>query len=121
VAAALSDIHDLSTYPPFVRRVTAAVIKAAIDIGAEPYTGTQEQIARRALSSKVLQESDYWGDSFADGVAANPEVTADSDDGEIQWTVNGLWNAYAGAYVETPTPSMMGEQRASAAAVSVER
>lgn len=101
MATVLSDIADLGDDPTFTRRVTGAVITAAVDVGAEPYTGNQEQIARRALAQKALQESDYWGRAFADGVAANSAITASSSDSDIQWTVNGLWNAYAGAYVET--------------------
>jgi hypothetical protein len=97
VASVLSDINDLATWPPFLRRVTAAAIHAAVDVGAEAFDGTQYRIARRALALNVFGDTDIWGARFAWGVAANPVITAESSDGDIQFTVNSLWDALAGA------------------------
>jgi hypothetical protein len=100
VASALTDITDLGVHPTFIRRVTAAVVKAAVDIGAEAFSGLPNQILRRALATKVFEDTDLWGVRFSRGVAANPVITIDSTDGDIQFTVNSLWNAYAGAFPE---------------------
>jgi len=97
------DIHDLAQNPAFVRRVTAGAVHAAVDVGAEEYDGTQYKIMRRALSRSVITDADTWGAVFAWGVAANPVITVESSDGDIQYTVNSLWDAVAGAYQSTST------------------
>lgn len=95
---ALSDMTDLATWPPFVRRVTGAMLKAAVAVGAEAFDGTQYRIQRRALSVKVLEDSPLWGSRFAYAVAQNAAVTYSSNDGDIEFTVNSVWDAMAGAY-----------------------
>lgn len=103
MTAVLIDIADLADYPPFIRRVTAASVMAAVDVGSETYDGTQYRIMRRALATQVLKNAENWGSVFAWGVAANPAITADSPDSDIEFTVNSLWDALAGAYTEAAT------------------
>lgn len=100
MATVLADITDLAEHTTFDWRVTAAVIKAAVAVGAEPYDGTQYRIMRRALATKVFEDTASWGGRFAWGVAANPTITLDSDDDDLEFTVNSLWDAYAGAYAD---------------------
>jgi len=102
VASALIDITDLATYPTFIRRVTAAAIDAAVAVGAEPFDGTAYRIARRSLATDIFNDTDTWGKRFAWGVAANPVITTASSDADIQFTVNSLWDALAGAMQQTP-------------------
>lgn len=97
---ALTDQSDLAVYPPFVRKVTAAMVIAAIDVGAEPYDGTTYKLARRALVTNVLQDGPLWGSRFAYAVAANPVINVASTDSDIQFTVNSVWDAMAGAYAD---------------------
>lgn len=97
---ALADMNDLAVYPPFIRRVTAAMVSAAIAVGAEPFGGSQYSLARRALVTKVLEDPSLWGNRFAHAVASNVAVTAASNDGDIQFTVNSMWDAMAGAYAD---------------------
>lgn len=104
MSVVLTDIADLATYPGFIRKVTAAVVKSAIAIGNETYDGTQYRIMRRALATKVLEESDTWGTRFSWGVAANAAITRDSSDGDIEWTVASIWDGIAGAYQSEPAP-----------------
>jgi hypothetical protein len=101
---ALSDMTDLATWPPFVRRVTGAMMKAAVAVGNEEYDGTQYRIMRRALATKALEDTMLWGARFAYAVAANVAVTHDSNDGDIEFTVNSTWDAMAGAYVPAEEP-----------------
>ena len=101
MSAVLTEIADLALYPPFIRRVTSATVKAGVDVGAEVYDGTQYRIMRRALATQVLKRAETWGAVFAWGVAANAAVTAASSDSDIEWTVNSLWDGIAGAYTET--------------------
>ena len=94
----LSDMTDLATYPPFVRRVTGAMLKAAVAVGAETHDGSQYKIMRRALVTKTLEDAPLWGSRFAYAVASNPAITYSSNDGDIEFTVNSVWDSVAGAY-----------------------
>lgn len=95
---ALSDISDLATNPAFVRRVEGAALKAAVAVGAEAFDGSNYRLQRRALVKQVLENAPLWGARFSYAVAANPAVTVGSNDGDIEFTVNSVWDAMAGAY-----------------------
>lgn len=95
---ALSDMTDLATWAPFVRKVTAAALTAAVDVGAEEFDGTNYKLQRRALVKAVLEDPTLWGSRFAYAVAQNPAITFASSDNDIQFTVNSVWDAMAGAY-----------------------
>jgi hypothetical protein len=97
MAATLSEIAYLSTYPPFTTRVEAAVIQAAINIGAEADDGSQYETLRRALATNVLQRPMSYVDLFNAPVAANPVITNESTDSDLQFTVASVWDAIAGA------------------------
>jgi hypothetical protein len=95
----LSDIADLATWPPFVRRIQAAMVTAAKDVAAElePENPTPRSTLRRALSVNVFANLDDYTRRFAIGVATNPAITHASSDNDIQFTVNSIWDAVAGA------------------------
>lgn len=95
----LSEIADLATWPPFIRKVQAAMITAAKDVAAEaePESPTPRSQLRRALSVNVFADLDDYTRRFAVGVATNPVITYNSPDGDIQFTVNSIWDAVAGA------------------------
>lgn len=95
---ALSDMTDLATWPPFVRRVTAAMLKAAVAIGNEPFNGTAYKLARRALVIETLKDPVAWGIRFAYAVVSNPAITYASTDGDIEFTVASVWDPMAGAH-----------------------
>lgn len=101
---ALSDIADLAAHPAFVRIVTAATVKAAVEVGNEHYDGSQYKIMRRALASKVLGDAQDWGRVFAWAVAANPQITGDSPESDIEWVIASVWDPIAGAYPPEPAP-----------------
>ncbi|WP_146060467.1 hypothetical protein [Amycolatopsis sp. CA-128772] len=103
MASGLMDIHDLAQNPAFVRRVTASAVFAAVQVGGEEYDGSQYRIMRRALARNVVTDPETWGAVFAWGAAANPVIEIESVDGDIQYTVNSLWDAVAGAYQATST------------------
>jgi hypothetical protein len=100
----LNDGADLATHPGFIRRVTMAIVQAAVAIGNEPYDGTQYRIMRRALATEVQKEPEQWGKRLAWDVAANPAVAFDSPDDAIQYTITTFWDAVAGAYQSQPSP-----------------
>jgi hypothetical protein len=97
---ALSDMTDLATWPPFIRKVTAAAITAAENVGAEEFDGSNYKLQRRALVKQVLEDPALWGSRFAYAAAANPAINFGSTDNDIQFTVNSVWDAMAGAYQE---------------------
>lgn len=102
MAATLSETTDLVSWPPFKRKVAAAMIGAAVAVGNETVDSppTETQRKRHALSANVLREPDTWADNFAWAVASNVAITYASDDGDIQFTVNSVWNAVAGVEPE---------------------
>ena len=93
----LSDIADLAEWPPFVRRVRAAMISAAKDVGADADDGQDRTRLRRALSVNVILDPDTYARRFALVVASNPVINYGSTDDDIQFTVNSVWDAIAGA------------------------
>lgn len=97
MAVELDKIHDLSSWPPFVRRVESAMVKAATEVGAEPAEPTPRSQLRRALSVNVFTDLAGYADRFALAVAANPVINHESTDGDVQFTVNSVWDTIAGA------------------------
>lgn len=99
MAQELEGIADLATWPPFLRRVRAAMVKAATAVGAEQPdpANPDRSLHRRALSVNVFQELDDHERRFAIAVAANPVITHASIDGDIEFTVNSVWDTIAGA------------------------
>jgi hypothetical protein len=103
VADTLTGITDLATWPPFRRRVRAAMLVAAVAVGNErPVDGDPRSTLRRALSVNAFAYTDDYEGRFAAAVAANPVITGDSSDGDIEFTVNSVWDAIAGAPPATP-------------------
>lgn len=94
----LSGMADLATWPPFVRKVTAAMLKAAVAIGNEAFDGTNYRLMRRALVTKVLEDSTLWGARFAYAVVTNAAINYASTDQDIEFTIATVWDAMAGAY-----------------------
>jgi hypothetical protein len=104
MAATLDDIYSLANRSSFRERVYAAAVKAAVDVAAETPDPSERSRLRRALSARILENRgniDYAA-LFAVAVAANPVITQSSTDGDVQFTVNSVWDAMAGA--EPPAP-----------------
>lgn len=86
----------------FIARVQVAAVKAARDISGEAFGGdgqpTEAQHEKRAAwAYAVLHNPRHHAELLAWGVAAGGVITAESVDGDIEWTVNSLANDYAGA------------------------
>lgn len=102
MAATLEDIFLLARRTSFVERIQAAVAKAAVAVAAETPDLSERSRLRRALSVKVLENSEEYASRFALAVATNPVITQASTDSDVEFTVNSMWDAIAGA--EPPTP-----------------
>lgn len=93
----LDEIAQLATTTSFRERVQAAMVKAAVAVGAEQEDGTPRGTFRRSLSVRVLEDPNRWAPRFAWGVATNGVINHDSSASDIEFTVNSLWDAFAGA------------------------
>lgn len=104
MAATLVEIYLLANMSSFKERVYAAAVKAAVDVAAEAPDVSERSRLRRALSARILEnrEGIDYPSLFAVAVAANPVITQASSDNDIQFTVNSVWDAMAGA--EPPAP-----------------
>lgn len=91
----------------FRQQVLLAMVTAAVAIANEPVE-TPLHAARAVLATQVVAEPYRFLTSFALSVASNPAITAASNDGDVQFTVNSIWNAHALVFyvapVEAPVP-----------------
>lgn len=88
----------------FQARVRQAVITAAVQILADRPANTPQAIAlhkqRAGLAHSMLADPLAKQRAWAYAVASNTAIAPDSNDGDIQWTVNAMWNAMAGVILE---------------------
>lgn len=96
--ASFSESAYLAGYPDFMDRVRVAMVTAATQIGEETSDVTTDHFRlRRALSVNVLGDPVGWAPRFALAVVTNPAISLASSDSDIQFTVNSVWDAIAGA------------------------
>jgi hypothetical protein len=92
--------RDLSKDSGFIDRVAVAAVEAAINITSESRK-TPNHLNRAALARKVLMSPRRWGELMAIAVAVNGTINAkhakseEIPDGDIQFVVASLWDAYA--------------------------
>lgn len=79
----------------FISRVQFAMMKAAIAVQAES-SGAANHTNRSGYARSVLNDPNRYGPLFAQGVVTNAAITDTSSDSDIEFTVNSLWDAYAG-------------------------
>jgi hypothetical protein len=88
---------QLARYDGFRDRVLLAAVQAATQVSAEEPSGDQRKDDLRAtLATNVLNDPEGYRDRFSWAVAQNPAITFASNDGDIQFTVNSLWDGLAG-------------------------
>lgn len=106
----LTDTAQLVKDPGFNARVTAAIVTAAQQISGEEMTAGHETYydKRAQLALEVLRAPVQKTSSFVWGVAVNPTIVASgtaASDGDIQFTVNSVWDDIAGIRSgEAPPP-----------------
>jgi len=90
---------NMARDPRFIAQVRQACITSAIAISAEINT-TANHTNRANYSKQVLAAPDYYAPIIAQGVANNSTIAAEAIgavvDSDVQFTVNSIWNAYAG-------------------------
>ncbi len=98
----LRSAHVLAGLAPFRARVQVAAVKAAVDVAAEADT-VANHAKRVQLANQVLMSPARWGEIMAESVAVNGTILAQAmadqvvPDGDIEFVVASLWDAYAGS------------------------
>lgn len=92
---AFTDQYTLAQDVTFRGRIQVAVVKSAIAVQAESPSGVPNHSARAALAASVLHDPTGYAALFAQGVVTNGSITEASPDGDLEFTVNSMWDAYA--------------------------
>lgn len=92
---AFLDQAELAVTTTFQNRVRHAMVKVAIAIQAED-GATLNHANRSSYARAVLNDPNRHAPLFAQGVVTNATITAASSDGDIEFTVISIWDAYAG-------------------------
>jgi hypothetical protein len=93
--------RQLAQNQAFQDRVRVALVTAAVNLLAEDPT-TANHNRRASFANRVLMGPGPWGAIIAEAVAVNTTIAASAangdeiPDGDIQFVVNGLIDAYAG-------------------------
>jgi hypothetical protein len=88
----------LAGHPDFVARVAVAIAKSAVAIGNETLDPADAfAVLRHALATKVLNDPVTWQAPWARAVTSNAAIEFGSLDSDIEYTVNSMWSAMAGA------------------------
>lgn len=90
-----SEQAELASQYVFTRRVRQAMIKSAVAVMAED-AETANHTARATFAQTALHEPERTAAIMALGVVTNAVITSESTDSDIEFTVNSMWNAYAG-------------------------
>lgn len=90
-----SEQHALATDEEFIKRVKMAMVKSAIYIANED-TATAGHAQRAQYAQAALANPESAARNMAYGVASNAVISAESSDSDIEFTINSVWNAYAG-------------------------
>lgn len=97
---ALIDQINTANDQTFKNRVAMAVLIAAKDVAGEvkdPGTTDAQEAKRLALANQIVTSGLINLDHWARLVTTNLTITLESTDGDIQFTVNSLWDDVSGA------------------------
>jgi hypothetical protein len=96
ISMSFQSASELAQDPVFQNRVQIAVIIAAKDITSETDTGMVAHAKRQTRAVSVLNYPQAHLIPWALAVASNPSITDQANDGDIQFTVNSLWDGMSG-------------------------
>lgn len=92
-----ADQAYLAQHPGFRDRVRVAMIKTAVAVGSDLDDGSETSRLRRAHTVNVLSDQDAWASRYAWAVVSNGAISFASSDSDIEFTINSMFNALAGA------------------------
>lgn len=91
---AATDQFALAVDSEFRQRTLILMVKVALQVQAEdPQTANHAE--RSALAYRCLYDPDGMARLFALAVAANPAVLPGAPDGDIEFSVSAVWDAFA--------------------------
>jgi len=94
---AFLDAYALSNDPDFRKRITIAIAKSATNVVGEASSGNPiKDRKRKDLGVGILNSPSAYVERFAIAVATNPVINTDSTDGDIEFTVNSVFDDIAG-------------------------
>lgn len=100
---AFLDQVTLATDGNFVSKVQQAMITSAIQIVAEKDSVDNHYDSMRlSYAVTVLKDPRRYAQLMSYGVATNGAINSQSSDNDIQFTVNSMWDAYAGVRPNNP-------------------
>lgn len=80
----------------FILRVKVAMLRAASALAAAADSGKVAYDISQRYAVQVLNNPDSKVNAFAYAVAAAPGITATATDSDIEFTVNSMFNLFAG-------------------------
>lgn len=93
-----ADNYSLATTESFQNRVLVGLTKAMLDVAAEaPTENPTKDEKRKELSKLVLNNLQEYVFEFSVAVTTNPVINLNSPDDAIQFTINSVIDAFAGA------------------------
>lgn len=93
---AYTDKYNLGADPTFRSRCQTAALEASTNVMSED-DSTPGHTERAAFANKVLLQPALMSPAISFGVAAQPGISGpDASDSDILFTVNALFNAWAG-------------------------
>jgi hypothetical protein len=94
----LLDSNALANNEQFRARVKVAMVNAAEDISSQEIDSTYQKYhdKRSQHATSILNGPAYWVDSYSYACVAKGLLTEASPDGDIQFTVNAVYDSMAG-------------------------
>ncbi len=87
---------ELANDGEFYHKVKLAMIKAAVAVAAESDSGKVAYDIRQGYATRLLNDPDSRVRAFCFAVVTNVAITASSSDNDIEFTINSLFNPFAG-------------------------
>jgi hypothetical protein len=96
-----TDQATLAADTSFQLKVRVAVVTAAKDVMGEAKGSMSDTVfgKRQQFAYQVISSSLGYLDRFVWAVVANPAITGASSDGDIQFTVNTVWDDLSGVTI----------------------
>ncbi len=101
----------LANNDDFIKRVRVLGCKAAVAVSSEPYGGEGQPTAaqhnlRISYANRFLLNSEAQAILLAWGVVSGGVITAESSDSDVEFTINSIFDAFAGVVPASLTPAV---------------
>lgn len=90
-----SEQFSLSQDQAFIRRIQHTIVKTAVAVVSEAGT-VNNHASRTTFATAVCRNPEAYANQYSQAVTTNGAITAASSDSDIEFTVNSMWDAFAG-------------------------